>query len=125
MILDGKSLAKENEEKLKDEVDVLRKKYNKVPCLATILVGDDPASVTYVRMKENACKRVGIDSIHVEFDKDITQEELITKIEELNNDENVDGISKLLRKYEKSSMTIVAIPAVTAVIPTISICLTT
>ena len=92
MILDGKSLAKENEEKLKDEVDVLRKKYNKVPCLATILVGDDPASVTYVRMKENACKRVGIDSIHVEFDKDITQEELITKIEELNNDENVDGI---------------------------------
>ena len=92
MILDGKTLAKENEEKLKLEVEQLREQYGKVPTLATILVGDNPASVTYVRMKENACKRVGIDSIHVELSNDISEEELVKKIQELNSDERVDGI---------------------------------
>ena len=92
MILDGKILAKENEEKLKLEVEDLKKKYGKVPTLATILVGDNPASVTYVRMKENACKRVGIDSIHVELSNDISEEELVNKIKELNSDPKVDGI---------------------------------
>lgn len=92
MILDGKTLAKENEEKLKLEVEKLKEKYNKVPTLATILVGDDPASVTYVRMKENACRRVGIDSLHVELSKDISEEELVSKIKELNDNKDVDGI---------------------------------
>ena len=91
MILDGKSLAKQREEELKIEVTELERKYNRVPCLATILVGDDPASHTYVRMKENACNRVGIKSLHVEFDKDIDEETLIYKIKELNEKEEVDG----------------------------------
>ena len=65
MILDGKTLAKENEEKLKFEVENFKNKYGKVPTLATILVGDNPASLTYVKMKENACNRVGIETIHV------------------------------------------------------------
>lgn len=92
MILDGKSLAKENEEKLKIEIEELKRKYNKVPTLATILVGDNPASVTYVRMKENACKRVGIDSLHVELDGSVSEEELVSKIKELNDNYDVDGI---------------------------------
>ena len=92
MILDGKTLAKNNEELLKKEIEELKEKYQKVPCLATILVGNDPASVTYVRMKENACKRVGIESLHVEFDSDVSEQELVSKIRSLNDDYNVDGI---------------------------------
>lgn len=92
MILDGKTLAKENEERLKSEVNLLKEKYGKVPTLATILVGDNPASVTYVRMKENACKRVGIDSLHVELADTITQQELVDTICQLNNNPDVDGI---------------------------------
>lgn len=92
MILDGKTLVKERELALKEEVGTLKEKYNKVPVLATILVGDDPASVTYVRMKENACARVGIESIHVGLEASISEEELVGKIKELNDDENVDGI---------------------------------
>lgn len=92
MILDGKTLAKENEERLKKEIEELKEKYGSVPTLATILVGDNPASITYVRMKENACKRVGIDSIHVEFKDDVDEETLVNKIKELNDNPKVDGI---------------------------------
>lgn len=92
MILDGKTLAKENEEKLKKEIEELKVKYGNGPTLATILVGDNPASITYVRMKENACKRVGIDSIHVEFKDDVDEETLVNKIKELSDNPNVDGI---------------------------------
>lgn len=92
MIIDGKTLAKTRERMLAGEVEWLTSKYGKQPCLATILVGDDPASVTYVRMKENACARVGIKSVHVEFNKDVTEAELLNKIKELNADENIDGI---------------------------------
>jgi methylenetetrahydrofolate dehydrogenase (NADP+)/methenyltetrahydrofolate cyclohydrolase len=92
MILDGKTLAKENEEKLKKDIEILKEKYGKVPTLATILVGDNPASITYVRMKENACKRVGIDSVHVELSSSISEEELVNKIKELNDNPDIDGI---------------------------------
>lgn len=92
MILDGKTLAKENEEKLKNEIVELKQKYGKAPTLATILVGNNPASVTYVRMKENACKRVGIDSLHVELPDTITEQELVDTICSLNNNPEVDGI---------------------------------
>lgn len=92
MILDGKTLASEREEKIRKEIENFKNKYGKVPTLATILVGDNPASVTYVRMKENACKRVGIESIHVELNNDISEEVLLNKIEELNNNFDVDGI---------------------------------
>lgn len=92
MILDGKSLAKENEIKLKQEIEELKEKYDKVPMLATILVGDNPASLTYVKMKENACKRVGIASRHLEFNNEIDEETLIKEIRKLNEDEEIDGI---------------------------------
>jgi methylenetetrahydrofolate dehydrogenase (NADP+)/methenyltetrahydrofolate cyclohydrolase len=63
-----------------------------IPCLATILVGDDPASDTYVRMKGNACKRLGIDSRKIQLKADISTETLIGVIRQLNDDSNVHGI---------------------------------
>jgi methylenetetrahydrofolate dehydrogenase (NADP+)/methenyltetrahydrofolate cyclohydrolase len=92
IILNGKSLAKEVEENLRERVKKIIDKTGKTPVLATILVGDNPSSVTYVRMKGNACARVGIQSLKVEMPNETTTEELVRKIQELNEDENVYGI---------------------------------
>nr|GIR52316.1 MAG: hypothetical protein CM15mP61_10250 [Gammaproteobacteria bacterium] len=59
--------------------------------MATILVGDDPASATYVKMKGNACRRVGMDSLKVEMNQKTSTTELLDKIDELNNNEDVHG----------------------------------
>ncbi|MGO1251301.1 bifunctional methylenetetrahydrofolate dehydrogenase/methenyltetrahydrofolate cyclohydrolase FolD [Psychrobacter sp.] len=91
-VLDGKALAKQIEQQLRTRVDALKDKTGRTPSLATILVGDDPASATYVRMKGNACKRVGMDSIRVEMASETTTEQLIAKIDELNANEDVHGI---------------------------------
>ncbi len=91
-ILDGKALAKQIESNLSQRVQALIEKTNRTPILATILVGSDPASATYVRMKGNACKRVGMDSIRVEMPSETTTEELLAKIDELNNNPDVHGI---------------------------------
>ncbi len=90
-ILDGKALAKLAEEDIQTNVSRLKKK-GITPTLATILVGLDPASATYVKMKQNACARLGMKSIAVELSKDTTTEELLESIDSLNNDENVHGI---------------------------------
>ncbi len=90
-ILDGKALAKLAEEEIQTNVSKLKKK-GITPTLATILVGLDPASATYVKMKQNACARLGMESIAVELSKDTTTEELLESINNLNNDENVHGI---------------------------------
>ena len=89
--LDGKNLSAISEDSIKNRVaDLLKKSIN--PTLATILVGADPASETYVKMKRNTCARVGMKSIAVELPENTTTEELLDKIKELNNDENVHGI---------------------------------
>ena len=90
-ILDGKALAKLAEENIKASVSKL-KENGITPTLATILVGVDPASATYVKMKQNACARLGMDSIAVELGKETTTEELLEAIEKLNQDSNVHGI---------------------------------
>ena len=90
-ILDGKALAQLAEEDIKSHVSTL-KENGITPTLATILVGVDPASATYVKMKQNACARLGMDSIAVELSKETTTEELLEAIEKLNNDINVHGI---------------------------------
>ena len=90
-ILDGKALAKLAEENIKASVSKL-KENGITPTLATILVGVDPASATYVKMKQNACARLGMDSIAVELGKETTTEELLEAIEKLNQDTNVHGI---------------------------------
>ena len=90
-ILDGKALAQLAEEDIKVSVSKLKEK-GITPTLATILVGLDPASATYVKMKQNACARLGMDSIAVELNKDTTTEELLEAIERLNADSKVHGI---------------------------------
>lgn len=93
LILDGKALAAAEEKKLAKRVSALAAaKRGRVPILATILVGDDPASATYVRMKGNACKRVGMDSLAVELPADTTTGALLQRIEALNADPDVHGI---------------------------------
>ena len=92
IIMDGKMLALSSEEELKLRVTTLLEKKNFVPILATILVGSDPASATYVKMKGNACERIGMKSIKVELDSDTTTEELLSKINELNSNPEVHGI---------------------------------
>ncbi len=91
-ILNGKQLATEVETALAERVQRLIEKTGHTPILATILVGDDPASATYVRMKGNACKRVGMDSLRVHLPAETTTEELLAKIDELNNNPDVHGI---------------------------------
>ncbi|WP_149031887.1 bifunctional methylenetetrahydrofolate dehydrogenase/methenyltetrahydrofolate cyclohydrolase FolD [Psychrobacter sp. P2G3] len=92
ILLDGKALAKQIEQELRTRVDAIKDKTGRTPSLATILVGDDPASATYVRMKGNACKRVGMDSIRVEMPSVTTTSQLMAKIDELNSNPDVHGI---------------------------------
>jgi len=93
LVLDGKTLASQTEAQLLARVERLKEKTaGKPPILATILVGDDPASATYVKMKGNACRRVGMDSLAVELPASTTTEQLLEKIAELNDDPAVHGI---------------------------------
>lgn len=93
ILLDGKALAGNIEQQLKQRVDVIKQKTDGIiPILATILVGDDPASATYVRMKGNACNRVGMESISITLDSKTTTEQLMAEIEQLNTNPDVHGI---------------------------------
>ncbi|MEJ2628782.1 MAG: tetrahydrofolate dehydrogenase/cyclohydrolase catalytic domain-containing protein, partial [bacterium] len=92
IVLDGKAYAAEINEDLKRRVALLIDKTNKTPILATILVGDDPASITYVKMKGNACKRAGIESKKVVLPESSTTQEVIQQIQRLNQDEDIHGI---------------------------------
>lgn len=91
LILDGTRVAASIKEELVNRVAKLTQQ-GVVPCLATILVGDDPASATYVKMKGNACKRIGINSIRVDLPSQTTTEQLLAVIKELNEDASVHGI---------------------------------
>lgn len=93
LILDGKLLAKNIEQTLAERTSaLLRHAPGRTPILATILVGNDPASATYVKMKGNACRRIGMDSRSIELSEQTTTEELTSVINELNADPNVHGI---------------------------------
>lgn len=91
-VLDGKAYAKQMEAELAERVAKLKQDSGRTPILATILVGDDPASATYVKMKGNACQRVGMDSLKVAMPQSTTTEQLLAKIAELNNNPDVHGI---------------------------------
>ncbi|CAA0117061.1 Bifunctional protein FolD protein [BD1-7 clade bacterium] len=93
LVLDGKALAAQTEKQLLQRVEVLKEKSGgRTPILATILVGADPASATYVKMKGNACERVGMSSLKIELPTETTTEQLLGKIEELNANDDVHGI---------------------------------
>lgn len=91
IILDGTCVAQEIKNELVERIKLLSQK-GIIPCLATILVGDDPASATYVRMKGNACRHLDIDSRRINLDKDTSTEQLIDVIQQLNEDPHVHGI---------------------------------
>ncbi|HEY4088312.1 MAG TPA: tetrahydrofolate dehydrogenase/cyclohydrolase catalytic domain-containing protein [Bryobacteraceae bacterium] len=93
IVLDGKSLSREIESKLAGRVAAIKDQlHGTVPRLATILVGDDPSSATYVRMKANACRRVGMDSLPVHLPETTTTTQLLGEIRRLNTDRRVFGI---------------------------------
>ena len=93
IVLDGKALASELELELKERVASLHAQTGAAPpVLATILVGDNPASATYVRMKGNACRRVGMESLPITLLDETTTSELLAVIDELNIDPRVRGI---------------------------------
>lgn len=92
MVLDGRVVARQMEQDLCERVNRIKQRTERTPILATILVGDDPASAIYVRMKGNACQRVGMDSRKVLLPQATTTDNLLTAINELNADPNVQGI---------------------------------
>ncbi|HEX5711631.1 MAG TPA: bifunctional methylenetetrahydrofolate dehydrogenase/methenyltetrahydrofolate cyclohydrolase FolD [Sulfuricurvum sp.] len=91
-LLDGKTLAKKIEEQVSIEAKEFKKETGRVPGLAVILVGHDPASQAYVGMKKKACDRAGFYSVTHEMPDDISQEAIIKTIEMMNQNPNIDGI---------------------------------
>ncbi|MDD5359891.1 MAG: bifunctional methylenetetrahydrofolate dehydrogenase/methenyltetrahydrofolate cyclohydrolase FolD [Sulfurovaceae bacterium] len=91
-LIDGKKLANKIHAKVAKEVETLKSEKNITPGLAVILVGDNPASQAYVKMKAKACKEVGFYSIVHEMPESITQDEIIATIEMMNNNPRIDGI---------------------------------
>lgn len=89
-LLDGRATAKVIKEDLADRVRALTAK-GRTPGLATVLVGDDPGSRSYVAGKHRDCQEVGINSIQVELDEDVTEAELLAEVERLNNDDECTG----------------------------------
>lgn len=92
VVLDGAKVAQETEAHIRERVEKLKALSGVTPILATILVGDDPSSATYVRMKGNACRRVGMDSMAIEMPQSTTTEQLLAKIHELNANPAVHGV---------------------------------
>ena len=93
LLLDGKYVAQLTETNLTERVAALKAKTgNRTPVLATILVGDDPASATYVRMKANACRRIGMESMAIELPASTKTNALLSQIEQLNANPDVHGI---------------------------------
>jgi len=93
LVLDGRAYAKELEVELQARVAQLKEKTGaEPPILATILVGADPASATYVRMKGNACRRVGMESLSIALPEETTTQQLLTAIDDLNANPRVRGI---------------------------------
>ena len=92
IIIDGKAIASEIKEEIKKEVLLIEKQYSRKPTLAVILVGNNPASEVYVRMKKKTSEEAGINSMQILLDENTTQQELLTLINQLNADNSVNGI---------------------------------
>ena len=87
-IIDGKAIAAKIRQKLKERIE----KESLTPCLVVVLVGNNPASKIYVKMKQRACEEVGIRSDTITFPEDATQEDVVKLVEEFNKDQKVHGI---------------------------------
>ena len=92
ILIDGKKVASELREELKQEVSNLKSKYNKVPGLTVILIGEDPPSKIYVRNKEKSANEVGLKSEVIKYPDSVDEKTVLDKIYELNKDKTVSGI---------------------------------
>jgi methylenetetrahydrofolate dehydrogenase (NADP+)/methenyltetrahydrofolate cyclohydrolase len=90
-LLDGKMLSAKIKEDIKKEVDEMVNQGLRPPHLSAILVGDDPASHTYVNSKMKSCEQIGFKSSLIRYDSSVSEEELLAKVEECNNDKGLDG----------------------------------
>ena len=91
-IIDGKKIAADVKERLRNNIEQLKAQGKRVPKLIVLLVGEDQASMTYVRNKEKACALIGMESETIRLPETCTQQELLAYVEKLNADESVDGI---------------------------------
>ena len=91
-IIDGKKIANKLLEEVKQEIEKRTNLGERHPCLAVILVGNNPASHVYVKNKKLACEKVGIKSISYDFDTSITEKDLLILINEINSNQNIDGV---------------------------------
>ena len=101
MIIDGKKEAQLLRNEVKTEIESLKSKNHKVPGLTVILIGDFAPSQIYVKNKEKNAKEVGINSEVVKYSKDVSEQEVLKKIKELNNNEAVSGILVQFRFHLK------------------------
>ena len=92
ILIDGKKIAADLREELRQEVVELKAKYNKIPGLTVILIGDMAPSQIYVRMKEKAANEVGLKSEVIRYPEAVEEKTVLDKIEELNKDESISGI---------------------------------
>ncbi len=90
-IIDGKTTSQKVKDEIAAEVAKIKGAGGKIPHLAAVLVGHDGGSETYVAAKIKACEYVGYKSSLIRFENDVTEEELLAKVEELNNDADIDG----------------------------------
>ena len=91
-IIDGKKIAGDLLLRLKEEIAQRQIDGFRAPCLAVLLIGDNPASEVYVRNKKIACEKIGIKSISIDLKSDVSEDEVLTLVKKLNDDETVDGI---------------------------------
>jgi len=91
-LIDGKALSQKVKDEIKIEVDNIKEQGMRVPCLAVIIVGNDPASHVYVNNKNKACEAVGFKSIHDHLPEETTTEELLDLVDKYNNDDGIDGL---------------------------------
>ena len=91
MILDGKNIAAEIRGELRTEIDAIKASGRRVPKLAIVIVGHNPASETYVNNKLKACAEVGFEAVKIAYEAEITEQTLLTEVHRLNNDETIDG----------------------------------
>ena len=91
-LIDGKEISSSIKNKLKSEIDEIKNKYSRVPSLVVVLVGKNPASISYVKAKEKACQLVGIECHIARLDVKISENEIISYIESLNENDQIDGM---------------------------------
>ncbi|HXH18656.1 MAG TPA: tetrahydrofolate dehydrogenase/cyclohydrolase catalytic domain-containing protein, partial [Chitinophagales bacterium] len=113
-LLDGKKLSAEIKDEIKTEVEKIKKADGKIPHLAAVLVGNDGASETYVANKVKSCEYVGFRSTLVRLPDTVSEKELLKKVDELNNDTDIDGFivqMPLPRHVDEQKITLAINPA--------------